>query len=101
MLSIAFLYLASCPSYATLSQTGLLEVPVTYRGSLGYFPAWGLMLLDGHPLERLLLMGGPVCAACFTLAWSCTLSMHTPPPGCYQLITGGPNAAKPLTGPSP
>jgi hypothetical protein len=73
MWSIAFLYLASCPSYVTLSQAGLFELPVTYLGSLGYFSTWGLVLLDGCPLKRLLLMGGPVCAAC--LAWSHTQSM--------------------------
>jgi hypothetical protein len=58
MWSVAFLFLASCPSYATLSQTGLLEVLVTYLGSLGYFPTWGPVLPDDCPLERLLLMGG-------------------------------------------
>jgi hypothetical protein len=56
--SVAFQCLASCPSYATLSQAGLLEVPVTYPGSLGYFPAWGPVLSDDHPSERLLLTGG-------------------------------------------
>jgi hypothetical protein len=68
----------------------LLEVHVTYLGSLGYFPAWGPLLLNGRSSERLLLMGGPVCAA-----WSCTLSVHTSPPGCCQIITGGPNGAPP------
>jgi hypothetical protein len=37
----AFLYLTSYPSCATLSQTGLFEVHVSYLGSLGYFPTWG------------------------------------------------------------
>jgi hypothetical protein len=92
-LTLTFLYFVSCPSCATLLQVGLFEVPVTYLGSLGYFPTWGPVLPDGHPSERLLLMGGPVYAAC--LAWSCTLSMHTPPPGCCRLITGGPDAAPP------
>jgi hypothetical protein len=90
---VAFVYLTSCSNYAILSQVGLLEVPMTYLGCLGYFPAWGPVLPDGRPLERLLLTGGPVCAAC--LAWSCTLSMHTPPPGHCWLITGDPNAAPP------
>jgi hypothetical protein len=54
---VAFLCLTSCPSYATLSQVSLLEVLVTYLGSLGYFPAWGPVLPDGHPSERLLLTG--------------------------------------------
>jgi hypothetical protein len=67
---VAFFYLTSSLSYATLLQAGLLEVLVTYLGSLGYFPAWGPMVLDGHPTKRLLLMGDPVCAGC--LAWSCT-----------------------------
>jgi hypothetical protein len=93
MWSIAFLYLTSCLSYATLSQAGLFEVPVTYRGHLGYFPAWGPLLPDGHPSERLLLMGGSVYAAC--LAWSCTLSMHIEPLRCCWLITRGPDAAPP------
>jgi hypothetical protein len=66
---------------------------VTYLGSLGYFPAWSPVLPDDHPLERLLLTGGPVCAAC--LAWSCTLTVHTPHPKCNRLITGGPNVAPP------
>jgi hypothetical protein len=38
-------------------------------------------------------MGGPVCAAC--LAWLYTLSMHTLPPKCYQLITGARTAHPP------
>jgi hypothetical protein len=63
MWSIVFLCLASCLSYATLSQAGMFEVPVTYLGFLGYFVAWGPVLPDGHPSKRLLLMGGPVCLA--------------------------------------
>jgi hypothetical protein len=46
---IAFLCLASYLSYATLSQVGQLEVPVSCLVSLGYFPAWGLVLPDGRP----------------------------------------------------
>jgi hypothetical protein len=30
-------------------QVGLLEVPTTYLGSLGYFLARGLLLLNGYP----------------------------------------------------
>jgi hypothetical protein len=90
---VAFLYITSCPSCATLSQVGLFVVPVTYLGSLGYFPAWGSVFPNGCPSERLLRMGGPVCAAC--LAWFRTLSMHTPPPGCCRLSTGGPDGAPP------
>jgi hypothetical protein len=41
MWSVAFLCLATCPCFASLSQGGLLEVPVTYLRSLSYFPAWG------------------------------------------------------------
>jgi hypothetical protein len=62
MWAVAFLYFASCPSYATLSHAGLFEVPVTYLGSLGYFSAWGPVLPYDCPLKRLLLMGGPVYA---------------------------------------
>jgi hypothetical protein len=54
---VALLCLASYLSYATLLQVGVLEVPVTYLVSLGYFPAWGPMLPGGHPWKRLLLTG--------------------------------------------
>jgi hypothetical protein len=64
VVSCFFLCLSSFPSCATLSQACLFEVPVTYMGSLGYFPAWGIMLQNGRSSERLLLMGGLVCAAC-------------------------------------
>jgi hypothetical protein len=46
---VAFLCLSSCLCYATLLQAGLLEVPVTYLGSLSYFSSWGNMLPDGLP----------------------------------------------------
>jgi hypothetical protein len=46
---VAFLCLTTCPCFATLLQAGLLEVPVTYLQSLGYFPAWGPGLPDGRP----------------------------------------------------
>jgi hypothetical protein len=49
MWSVVFLYLASCLNYAILLQAGLLEVPVTYLGSLGYLPAWDPVLPDGRP----------------------------------------------------
>jgi hypothetical protein len=93
MWSVAFLCLASCLSYAVLSHAGLSEVPVTYLGSLGYFPAWGPELPDGRPSESLLVVGGPVCAT--SLAWSCIIIVHTPPPGHCQLSTGGSDAAPP------
>jgi hypothetical protein len=93
MWSIVFPCLTSCRNYAILLQVGLLEVPMTYMGALGYFPIWGPVLPDGRPKERHWLTGGPVCAAC--LAWSYTISVHTPPPERYQLITGGLGAAPP------
>jgi hypothetical protein len=46
---VVFLCLASCPNYAILLQAGLFEVLVTYMGAHNYFPAWGLVLPDGHP----------------------------------------------------
>jgi hypothetical protein len=57
MCQLLFLCPASCLNCAALSQASLLEVPVTYLGSLRYFPAWGPVLPDGRSLERLLLMG--------------------------------------------
>jgi hypothetical protein len=91
--SVAFLYLTSCQSCATLSQVGLFEVLVIYLGSLGYFPTWGPVLPDGRPSKWLMIMGGLVCVA--YLVWSCTLSMHTPPLRRYRLIIGGPDSASP------
>jgi hypothetical protein len=88
-----FFCLVSSLNYVILSQVGLHEVPVTYLGPLGYFPIWGHVWPDGHPYERLLLTGGPVCAV--WLACSCTLSVYTPPLRCCQLITGGSDAAPP------
>jgi hypothetical protein len=58
MSSIAFLFLVSYSSCATLLQACLWEVPVTYLASLGYFLAWGPVLSDDRPSETLLLMGG-------------------------------------------
>jgi hypothetical protein len=58
MWSIAFFCFTSCLNCATLLQVGLFEVPVTYLGSHGYFPAWGPVLPDRRPSEKLLLMGG-------------------------------------------
>jgi hypothetical protein len=48
MWSVAFLCLASSLSCAILSQKGLLEVPVTYLRSLGYYLARGLVLVNGY-----------------------------------------------------
>jgi hypothetical protein len=54
-------YLFSCLifslSYAILSPVGLLEVPAAYQGSLAYFLAQSLLLLNGCSSERLMLMG--------------------------------------------
>jgi hypothetical protein len=91
MWSVAFLCFTPCLCCATLSQACLFEVPVTYLGSLGYFPAWDPMLPNGRPSERLLLMGCLIYVA--YLAWSCTISVHTLPHGHCQLSTGGPDGA--------
>jgi hypothetical protein len=45
-------------------HAGLLEVPMNYLGSLGYFLAQGPVLLNGYSPEKLMLMGSPECAAC-------------------------------------
>jgi hypothetical protein len=46
------------------------------------------------PLEKGIANGGLICAAC--LAWSYTLSVHTPPPRHCQLITQGGGCRTPL-----
>jgi hypothetical protein len=55
-------YLFPCLTFslscAILSHEGLLEVPAAYRGSLGYFLARRLLLLNGCSSERPMLMGG-------------------------------------------
>jgi hypothetical protein len=54
---------ASSSSCAILSQPGLLEVPATNLGSVGYFLAWGPVLPNGCSLEKLMLNGGSrVCS---------------------------------------
>jgi hypothetical protein len=58
VVSYLFSCLAFSSSCAILSQPGLLEVPTTYRGSLGYFLARSLLLLNGCSSERLMLTGG-------------------------------------------
>jgi hypothetical protein len=58
MWSIAFLCLASCSSYATLSQVGLFKVPLTYLGSLGYFHAWGPVFARWPPLRKAIINRG-------------------------------------------
>jgi hypothetical protein len=65
-------------SCAILSQVGLFEVHEAYQGSLGYFLAQSLLLLNDCSSERLMLMGGTECVAC--LAWFRTLSVCTLPP---------------------
>jgi hypothetical protein len=83
---LLFLCPASCPSYATLSQAGLLEIPVSYLGSFGYFPARGPVLPNGYPSEKVMLMGGPEYVAYLT--WFHTLSVCTLPPQRCRLSTG-------------
>jgi hypothetical protein len=63
MWSVLFPCLASSLSCAILSQAGLLEIPTTYLGSLGYFLARGLVLLNGCSSEMVMLNGGSrVCS---------------------------------------
>jgi hypothetical protein len=50
--------LASSSSFAILSQAGLLEIPTTNLGSLGYFLAWGPVLTNNCSSEKLMLNGG-------------------------------------------
>jgi hypothetical protein len=50
-----------------------LEVPVFCLGAYDLTLVWGCGLLDGHPMEQLVLMGGPKYTTC--LAWFCTLSV--------------------------
>jgi nitrate reductase gamma subunit len=67
-------YLFPCLVYKSscviLSQAGLLEVPAAYQGSLGYFLAQSLLLLNGYSSERLMLTGDPECALCLPNAGS-------------------------------
>jgi hypothetical protein len=49
---------ASSSSCAILSQAGLLEVLATNLGSLGYFLAWGPLLLNGCSSKKLMLNEG-------------------------------------------
>jgi hypothetical protein len=53
--------LSLCPTSSSscviLSQVGLLEVLATNLGSLGYFLAWGPVLLHGCYSEKLMLNG--------------------------------------------
>jgi hypothetical protein len=55
--SYLFPYLAFSSSCAILSQADLVEVPAAYRGSLGYFLARSLLLLNCCSSERLMLTG--------------------------------------------
>jgi hypothetical protein len=70
-----FSYLAFSSSFVILSQAGLLEVPAAYQESLSYFLTQSLLLLNGCSSKRLMLTGGPECAAC--LAWFHTLNVCT------------------------
>jgi hypothetical protein len=49
---------ASSSSCAILSQVGLLEVPVTNLGSLGYFLAWGPVFSNDCSSKKLMLNEG-------------------------------------------
>jgi hypothetical protein len=49
VVSYLFPYLTYSSSCVILSHAGLLEVSTTYLGSLGYFLAWGLVLLMAAP----------------------------------------------------
>jgi hypothetical protein len=63
MVSYLFPYLVFSLSCAILSQAALLELPAVYRGSLGYFLARSLLLLNGRSSKRLMLTGGSrVCS---------------------------------------
>jgi hypothetical protein len=67
MWSVAFLYLASSSSCAILSQAGLLEVHVTYLGSLGYYLARVPVLLNDYSSEKLMLYGGSIVCSLLSL----------------------------------
>jgi hypothetical protein len=56
--------LVSSSSCVILSQVDLLEVPVTYLGSFGYFLIRDPVLLNSCSSEKLILTGGPECTAC-------------------------------------
>jgi hypothetical protein len=51
---------------------------MTYLESLSYFSCSGSSVLNGRSSEKLMLNGGPECAA--WLAWSYTLSVCALPP---------------------
>jgi hypothetical protein len=60
---LLFHYLTSELSCVILSHAGLLEVPMTYLGSLGYFLAPGSRVLNCRSSEKLMLNGGSrVCS---------------------------------------
>jgi hypothetical protein len=54
---LLFPCLTTSLSCAILSQAGLLEVPVTNLGSLGYFLARGLVFLNDCSLKKPMLNG--------------------------------------------
>jgi hypothetical protein len=60
---LLFPCLTTSLSFAMLSQAGLLEVHVTYLGSLGYFFTRGPVLSNDCSLEKLMLnRGSRVCS---------------------------------------
>jgi hypothetical protein len=52
---------------------GSFEIPVFCLGACDLTLVWGSAILDGRPLEHLVLIGGPKYTT--RLAWSCTLSV--------------------------
>jgi hypothetical protein len=63
VVSYFFPYLTTSLSWTILSQVGLLEIPMTYMGSLDYFLAQGLVLPDDCSSKRLMLNeGSRVCS---------------------------------------
>jgi hypothetical protein len=48
-------------------QAGLVEVPATYLGSIGYFLAQGPVLLNGCSSKKLMLMGGSIVCSLLSL----------------------------------
>jgi hypothetical protein len=55
---LLFLCITSSSSCAILSQAGLLKVPATYLGSIGYFLTRGPVLSNGCSMEKIMLHGG-------------------------------------------
>jgi hypothetical protein len=68
---LLFPCLASSLSCTILSQVGLLKIPVTYLGSLGFFLARGPVLLNGCFSKKLMLnRGSTVCSLLSLILYS-------------------------------